>query len=354
MPKKPPAEWRNRIVGYGVEEADQLLANPANWRIHPKYQQDALSGVLSEIGWVQNIIVNKTTGHVVDGHMRAAVAISKGAQVPVTYVELTDDEEKLILATLDPIGTLAATDGEKLADLIRDLEGQALPVSDDSQAILDDLADDTPVPYAGDLQPLDVVYPTDNEYDIPVLDIRMQATEVALPWFLIGDGRKNRAPGTLYFYTDDSRFERVWKTPEIALKFGAVAAVEPNFSVYVTTPMALVLWNTYRKRWIARWWQAHGLRIFADLYVSEEYVDVNLIGVPKGWRAYATRGAVSEIEFLDIHYRRACDHAGSDDVLYVVYGGGREVKARCKAAGWVWVPEYMGYRARQPDPLEND
>ncbi len=32
----PTAPWRNRITGSGEEAPDQLLANPANWRIHPK------------------------------------------------------------------------------------------------------------------------------------------------------------------------------------------------------------------------------------------------------------------------------------------------------------------------------
>ena len=34
----PPSAWRNRITGSGEEAPDQLLANPANWRIHPKAQ----------------------------------------------------------------------------------------------------------------------------------------------------------------------------------------------------------------------------------------------------------------------------------------------------------------------------
>src|SRR5690606_4570024 len=54
--------WQNRIVGSGEEAPDQLLANPANWRIHPQAQQDALAGVLSEVGWVQQVIVNQRTG----------------------------------------------------------------------------------------------------------------------------------------------------------------------------------------------------------------------------------------------------------------------------------------------------
>jgi len=40
----PTAARRNRITGTGEEAPDQLLANPANWRIHPKAQQDALAG----------------------------------------------------------------------------------------------------------------------------------------------------------------------------------------------------------------------------------------------------------------------------------------------------------------------
>jgi DNA modification methylase len=51
-------KWRNRIVGHGEEDPTQLLANPKNWRIHPKAQQDALVGVLNEVGWVQDVIVN--------------------------------------------------------------------------------------------------------------------------------------------------------------------------------------------------------------------------------------------------------------------------------------------------------
>jgi hypothetical protein len=37
MSKKTP--WRNRIVGSGELPASEFLANPGNWRIHPKPQQ---------------------------------------------------------------------------------------------------------------------------------------------------------------------------------------------------------------------------------------------------------------------------------------------------------------------------
>jgi ParB-like chromosome segregation protein Spo0J len=114
--------WRNRIVGEAVVPSAELLANPNNWRVHPKQQKEALKGVLAEIGWVQRIIVNQRTGHVVDGHARAELAISNGEQdVPVLYVDLSEDEERLVLATLDPIGAMAATDQQKLDELIAEV-----------------------------------------------------------------------------------------------------------------------------------------------------------------------------------------------------------------------------------------
>ena len=111
--------WRNRIVGQGDEAPDQLLANPSNWRIHPTAQREALAAVLDDVGWVQRVIVNRTTQHVVDGHLRVALALSRDEPtIPVNYVELDEREEALVLAALDPIAAMAATDKDKLRELL--------------------------------------------------------------------------------------------------------------------------------------------------------------------------------------------------------------------------------------------
>jgi len=113
-----PAPFRNRIVGSGVEAPDQLLANPKNFRIHPKEQQAALEGVLDIVGWVQEVVVNRTTGHILDGHLRVALALRREeATIPVKYVELSAAEESLILASIDPIAAMAVTD-QKLLDAL--------------------------------------------------------------------------------------------------------------------------------------------------------------------------------------------------------------------------------------------
>lgn len=133
------SRWQNRIVGHGEEEPSQLLANPRNFRIHPKTQQDAVAGVLEEVGWVQSVIVNRRTGHLIDGHLRVSIALRDDEPtIPVVYVDLSADEEALILATLDPLAALAGTDRQKLEELLSEVgTGSA-----DVQALLAGMARD--------------------------------------------------------------------------------------------------------------------------------------------------------------------------------------------------------------------
>lgn len=147
--------WKNRIVDHGQAPPDDLLANPQNWRVHPVFQQQAVAAALDEVGWIQQVVVNRTTGHVIDGHLRVALAISRREpQVPVTYVELSPDEERLALATFDPLGALAVADDQVLQDLLRDVRPQ---VTDDHLTkLLADLArgDLLPVTEPADLDDL--------------------------------------------------------------------------------------------------------------------------------------------------------------------------------------------------------
>lgn len=134
--------WRSRITRHADVDPSSLSSNPANWRTHPKHQADALAGVLSEVGYVQSVIVNERSGRIVDGHLRVALAVERAElTVPVVYVDLSDDEERLILATLDPIGALAETDTAALSAL---LDGLA-PTADGLAGLLASLRPEIPV-----------------------------------------------------------------------------------------------------------------------------------------------------------------------------------------------------------------
>jgi hypothetical protein len=132
-----PSPWKNQIVGYGEEPPESLLAHPMNPKIHPKIQQDALAGSLSELGWIAPVIVNRVTAHVLDGHARIGLAISRSEPlVPIAYVELSPEQEALALAIYDPIGAMAVTDREQLDALLREVGTGDAAV----QAMLDSLA----------------------------------------------------------------------------------------------------------------------------------------------------------------------------------------------------------------------
>jgi len=116
--------WKNRIIGSGELPASEFLANPMNWRIHPKPQQEAMKGALNEIGWIQEVIVNQNTGNMIDGHLRVTLAMREGEDtpVPVKYVDLTQEEEHLALTTLDPIAAMAAADKQQLDGLMQNIQ----------------------------------------------------------------------------------------------------------------------------------------------------------------------------------------------------------------------------------------
>ena len=136
---------KNRIIGSGEEQLDQIMFNPRNWRVHPLNQQNALKGVLEDVGWVQEVIINQRTGHLVDGHLRCQLAAREGAKtIPVKYVDLSEDEEALVLSTLDPIAAMAVTDKQKLDDLFASIETE----NADVVSMLDDIAEKERLEYA--------------------------------------------------------------------------------------------------------------------------------------------------------------------------------------------------------------
>ena len=144
--------YKNRIIGSGEESLDNILFNPRNWRIHPLNQQDALKGVLEEVGWVQQVIINKRTGNLIDGHLRCQLAAREGNKtIPVLYVDIDEAEEELVLATLDPIAGMAATDKAKLDKLFQDINSD----NENVQKLISEIAENEGI-IPPDFQPVGI------------------------------------------------------------------------------------------------------------------------------------------------------------------------------------------------------
>lgn len=137
--KKQP-EWRNRVVGFTTKPASQFTANSLNFRRHPNAQREAFRGIVSEIGFAGAVLENVRTGNLIDGHLRIEEALSVDDETPIpcVQVDLSDAEEKLLLASYDPISAMAVADKETLDLLLRDVSTGDAAVSE----MLSKLAED--------------------------------------------------------------------------------------------------------------------------------------------------------------------------------------------------------------------
>jgi hypothetical protein len=93
-------------------KAGELRDHPENWRLHPASQVEAFRSVVREVGFVGYVVVNRRTGHVLDGHMRKA-SVPADQLVPVLFGDWSEDQERLVLATFNPLGELAGLDAGK-------------------------------------------------------------------------------------------------------------------------------------------------------------------------------------------------------------------------------------------------
>lgn len=124
--------FNSRITRHGDERVEDLLYNPLNFRIHPGRQQSALSGSIDTIGFIRSVLINERTGRLLDGHLRALIAARSGVEwIPAEYVYLTEEEEALALASLDPIAEMATADKDKLAELLSRIDLDADPRIED-------------------------------------------------------------------------------------------------------------------------------------------------------------------------------------------------------------------------------
>ena len=125
-PAKKPATRRPSSIpdepALRLEYLDpaELQANPSNWRLHPKTQTAALADVIAEVGWAGALLYNEATGNLIDGHARKE--LFQGQKVPVLIGSWSPEQERKILATLDPIASLAEADKTKLDALLREVQ----------------------------------------------------------------------------------------------------------------------------------------------------------------------------------------------------------------------------------------
>lgn len=76
----------------------------------------------------------------------------------------------------------------------------------------------------------------------------------------------------MHCFVDDYQFIRYWNNPDkylpVLSKFSAVCS--PDFSTYTDMPLAMQIYNHYRKHWLAAYWQLNGITVYPTISWSDE------------------------------------------------------------------------------------
>jgi|SRR5262245_1950527 len=92
-----------------MKDLKDVSGTPRSWRTDWP-GEDALRGILIEVGYADALVAFETPAglKLIDGHLRAET--TPEMEVPVLVLDVTEDEAKKLLATLDPLAGLAEPD----------------------------------------------------------------------------------------------------------------------------------------------------------------------------------------------------------------------------------------------------
>lgn len=106
-----------------------------------------------------------------------------------------------------------------------------------------------------------------GKYDIPQIEpITVYPTGEFTP-MNYANTAKNPEDKIVHCFVDDYQFIRYWNQPDryIPLRSKFRAVCSPDFSLYTDMPVAMQIYNHYRKHWLAAYWQLHGLTVYPTI-----------------------------------------------------------------------------------------
>ena len=193
----------------------------------------------------------------------------------------------------------------------------------------------------------DVLFASDNKLEIPTLLLSEMAGKVELPFNPWGaNSRLRKDVATYHFYVDDYRFDALFKDPTKLILSGCKAIVEPNCSCHDQTPIAWGIQLIYKKRYLARYLQECGIKVYADLNVSHKFIEYNKMGIPKGYNAFFTRGLDGWMQSLQSDLQVAQEISGLETPNLIVYGGGDEIQEFCRKHGLLYITDFINAKKK--------
>src|SRR2546426_3060322 len=112
---------RNRIKTHRKVRAGDLVPHEWNFRLHPEAQKAALAAIYEEIGFARSLLGYELPDgrlKLIDGHLRRDM--DPDMEVDVEVLDVTDEEARALLLSIDPLAALAETQ-EQLHERLLDL-----------------------------------------------------------------------------------------------------------------------------------------------------------------------------------------------------------------------------------------
>jgi hypothetical protein len=101
---------RNRIKCHRRVRAGDLVPHEWNYRLHPEAQRSALCALYEEIGFARSLLAYELPDgrlKLIDGHLRRG--IDPDMEVEVEVLDVTEEEARALLLSIDPLAALAET-----------------------------------------------------------------------------------------------------------------------------------------------------------------------------------------------------------------------------------------------------
>lgn len=270
--------------------------NPRKNKAAVKYVAESIR----EFGFKSPIVVD-TNNVIICGHTRFAAAKKLGIhEVPcIVADDLTDEQIQAFRLADNKVAEKAEWDNEllfaELASIVNiDMKDFGFDFNfdlgvEEEEEDEEDCAAKTQERVENILNLGIAQYQGVGKYDIPQLDpIYPEEVGEIKEWIgfnyvLSDDEPEGKA---VHFFIDDYQFERIWDNPEKYVeKLRQYALVlTPDFSTYGDMPLATQIYNHYRKHWVGRYLQLHGVKIAPTIRAStdERSLEWYLDGEPEG------------------------------------------------------------------------
>lgn len=258
---------------------DELKEYEGNAKRHPKKQIRQIMKSIEDYGYNDPIGIDENN-MILEGHGRLQALKELGyKEIPVVRLTgMTEEEKKAYILVHNKINMNTGFDDEKL---FGELDSLKIDLSDFGfnmdkafdKAFIDTNAVNTQKQVENILNLGKAQYDGAGKYDIPEIKPVKKLGEIK-EWIGFNYVLSDTEPEgkAVHFFIDDYQFERIWNDIDkyVDKLKRYVCVTSPDFSPYGDMPLATQIYNHYRKHWVGRYLQEHGVTVIPTIRASTD------------------------------------------------------------------------------------